>query len=99
MEIKNNKTNITLNLKSTEMREKVTFTEKSFKEFVNNFKAECYKIWDTFEPKPVSSFGNDYWEYYDRKFDNNGYLDLGKFNITIETVSYTHLTLPTKRIV
>lgn len=87
MEISNNKTNITLNLKSKEMEEKVSFTEQSFKKFVKKFKLECYKIWDTFEPKPVSSFGNDYWEYYDRKYDNNGYLSLRKFGVTIERPS------------
>lgn len=32
--------------------------------------------WKNIIPKEADSWGSDYWEYYDTKYDNNGYLDI-----------------------
>lgn len=37
-------------------------------------KEQAVKVWKTFTPKEADSFGSDYWEFYDRNTDNNGYL-------------------------
>lgn len=39
-------------------------------------KEQAVKVWKTFTPKEADSFGSDYWEFYDRNTDNNGYLEI-----------------------
>lgn len=39
-------------------------------------KEQAVKVWKTFTPKAANSFGADYWEFYDRNTDNNGYLEI-----------------------
>lgn len=89
IEIKKLKTNIELHVNSEKMREQIEFTKEEFKNFVDELKGKAITIWkDKFELKEISSMGNDYWEYYDRKYDNNGYLSVGKrtngYMVTIE---------------
>lgn len=89
IEIKQLKTNIELDVNSEKMREQIEFTKEEFKSFVDELKNKATVIWkDKFELKEVTSMGNDYWEYYDRKYDNNGYLEVGKradsYMVTIE---------------
>ncbi|WP_323709463.1 hypothetical protein [Mammaliicoccus sciuri] len=89
IEIKQLKTNIELHVNSEKMREQIKFTKEEFKSFVDELKDMATAIWkDKFELKEVTSMGNDYWEYYDRKYDNNGYLSVGKttngYVVTVE---------------
>lgn len=89
IEIKKLKTNIELHVNSEKMREQIEFTKEEFKNFVDELKGKAITIWkDKFKLKEISSMGNDYWEYYDRKYDNNGYLSVGKrtngYMVTIE---------------
>lgn len=89
IEIKKLKTNIELHVNSEKMREQIEFTKEEFKNFVDELKGKAITVWkDKFELKEISSMGNDYWEYYDRKYDNNGYLSVGKrtngYMVTIE---------------
>lgn len=39
-------------------------------------KEQAGKVWKAFTPKEADSFGSDYWEFYDKATDNNGYLDI-----------------------
>lgn len=39
-------------------------------------KEQAVKVWKTFTPKEADSLGSDYWEFYDKATDNNGYLDI-----------------------
>lgn len=39
-------------------------------------KEQAVKVWKTFTPKAADSFGADYWEFYDRNTDSNGYLEI-----------------------
>lgn len=39
-------------------------------------KEQAVKVWKTFTPKEADSFGSDYWEFYDKNTDNNGYLEI-----------------------
>lgn len=89
IEINKLKTNLELHVESEKTREEIEFTKEEFKNFIEELKGKAIAIWkDKFELKEISSMGNDYWEYYDRKYDNNGYLKVGKrsngYLITIE---------------
>ena len=52
------------------------FNEEDFKELFEYLKDISNKSWQNIVPKEANSFGSDYFEYYDRKLDNNGYLDI-----------------------
>lgn len=39
-------------------------------------KEQAVKVWKAFTPKAANSFGSDYWEFYDRNTDSNGYLEI-----------------------
>ncbi|HJF47563.1 MAG TPA: hypothetical protein K8V48_06280 [Limosilactobacillus oris] len=41
-------------------------------------KEQATKVWKSFRPKEANSFGADYWEFYDKNTDNNGYLEVSK---------------------
>lgn len=47
-------------------------------------KEQVVKVWKTFTPKAADSFGADYWEFYDRNTDNNGYLEIRYLDIRNE---------------
>lgn len=74
-------------------RSNIVFSvEKQFKGFDIEFKFEqevfneikkelwmlSNKVWKNINVKEATSFGSDYFEYYDRQFDNNGTLVLLK---------------------
>ena len=84
-----NKTNIILKTNDKNIRNnyvlKLYFDENIFKELINNLKITSGQIWNNFNPKVADSIGSDYSEYYDRKYDNNGYLNIYRdFSIRIE---------------
>ena len=39
-------------------------------------------------PKEATSDRNDYWQYYDRELDNNGYLSIKNGEMTFELPAY-----------
>ena len=51
-----------------------TITVNITEDFVSSFKALAFSIWKDLKPKEATSEGSDYWEYYDRELDNNGYI-------------------------
>lgn len=54
------------------------FSEYDFKEIIKYLENISKEIWTDFKPKEADSPSSDYEEYYDRKYDNNGYLDILK---------------------
>lgn len=52
------------------------FTSETFKELLEHIETVSNKSWSNIIPKEANSMGADYWEYYDREFDNNGYLSI-----------------------
>lgn len=52
------------------------FSEAEFRRLVKYLEIEAKKIWVNFEPKEANSWASDYDEYYDREYDNNGYLSI-----------------------
>ena len=57
-------------------------------DFVSRFKALALSVWKDLNPKEVSSYGNDYWEYYDRELDNDGRLSIKNGKMTFELPAY-----------
>lgn len=47
-------------------------------EILHYLKEQATKVWKSFRPKEANSFGADYWEFYDKNTDNNGYLEVSK---------------------
>jgi len=62
-------------------------TQEDFIKFRDYMKEVATKVWPTHTPKLATSDGADYWEYYDRELDNNGYLSLYKDKLCIERPS------------
>lgn len=60
------------------------FTEETFKEFVTYIESIANEIWSSFIPKDATSEASDYWEYYDKEFDNNGYLRISEECLEVE---------------
>ena len=80
--VEHNKTNIIFktdvkNIKN-EYYLKLYFTESVFKEIVDYLENIANEIWKGFNLKVADSVSSDYVEYYDRKYDNNGYLSILK---------------------
>lgn len=80
--VEHNRTNIIFktdakNIKN-EYNLKLYFAESVFKEVVQYLENIAREIWKDFSPKVTDSASSDYAEYYDRKYDNNGYLSILK---------------------
>ena len=50
------------------------FSPKVFAELVEYLQAVATVAWENFVPKEADSLASDYFEYYDKEFDNNGYI-------------------------
>lgn len=55
---------------------KFTFTPEVFNDIIKTLSTDASHIWNNFTPRIAESLGADYYEYYDRKLDNNGYLSI-----------------------
>ncbi|QDP99437.1 hypothetical protein FOH38_02075 [Lysinibacillus fusiformis] len=60
------------------------FTEHEFKEFTSYIEEIANESWNNVTPKVADSMGTDYSEYYDKEFDNNGYLSIIENGLRIE---------------
>ncbi|MFL2028121.1 hypothetical protein [Loigolactobacillus zhaoyuanensis] len=49
-----------------------------FNVFYHSLLELCMLTWKNFTPKEENSFGSDYSETYEKKFDNNYYFDVGE---------------------
>ena len=68
------------------------FTETELAEFSDYLHQAANEAWKGITPKEAQSMGADYDEYYDRRYDNNGYLTLTDEGIHIEA---PHLSIDT----
>ncbi|CAM3000813.1 hypothetical protein HAHI6034_11005 [Hathewaya histolytica] len=60
------------------------FNSDTFKYLFEYLEEVSNKSWSNINPKEADSLGADYEEYYDRQFDNNGYLSIRKNQLQIE---------------
>lgn len=88
-----NKTNIQLEVEDSQGNElpdyknhKLDFNTETFKEIHHVLEEDANKIWKSLVLKEADSVGNDYYEYYDRGLDNNGYLGISRNQLTISRV-------------
>ncbi|PAD46690.1 hypothetical protein [Shouchella clausii] len=58
-----------------------------FREFI---KEAAEHAWGNLKPKEASSLGADYYEYYDKELDNNGYLSIKGKEIHFERPQKDH---------
>ena len=65
-----------------------TITVDITEDFVSSFKSLACSIWKDLNPKEVTSYGKDYWEYYDRELDNNGYLTIKNGEMEFDLPAY-----------
>ena len=56
-------------------------------EILYYLKEQATKVWKSFRPKEANSFGADYWEFYDKNTDNNGYLEVSKEALVFQSPS------------
>ncbi|MFD1884023.1 hypothetical protein [Paenibacillus wenxiniae] len=57
---------------------RVQFSADGFTELLQCIEQAARYVWSNIEPKEANSVASDYDEYYDKEFDNNGYLSIGK---------------------
>lgn len=67
-----------------EMKRTYTFSQEGFEEFSNYMEQIAQESWKNFTPKIADSLGADYEEYYDKEFDTEGSLHVGKHQLQIE---------------
>jgi hypothetical protein len=60
------------------------FTPDDFDELLKYIETISNNSWVNLNPKEADSLGADYYEYYDRELDNNGYLTIKKNVLLIE---------------
>lgn len=68
----------------SELRRAFTFDDATFHELFAHLETAARAAWKDFTPKEADSFGADYAEYYDKPFDNNGYIRLRPNVLDIE---------------
>lgn len=56
-------------------------------EILHYLKEQATKVWKSFRPKEADSFGADYWEFYDKNTNNNGYLEVSKEALVFQSPS------------
>lgn len=56
-------------------------------EILHYLKEQATKVWKSFRPKEADSFGADYWGFYDKNTDNNGYLEVSKEALVFQSPS------------
>ncbi|MBO0961997.1 hypothetical protein J1P26_20025 [Neobacillus sp. MM2021_6] len=59
------------------------FNSTEFEEFTMCIQQMAKVSWKNIVPKEEQSEASDYWEYYDKELDNNGYLTLGTGHLSI----------------
>jgi len=60
-----------------------TFSPEEFKVFKSYLNEVAQESWSNITPKEANSLGSDYYEYYDRRYDDNGTLKLSENKISI----------------
>ena len=60
------------------------FSKDIFKQITKYLESISKDIWKDFYPKEADSISSDYEEYYDKKYDNNGCLEILKDGLKIE---------------
>ena len=71
-------------IQPSESSRKYIFSQGEFKEFLVYMEQIANEAWKNFLPKEADSMGADYADYYDREFENEGSLWIGKYFISLD---------------
>lgn len=88
--VKNRKSAVIFEMEQTQAKEKekykfsLEFTSEAFDELLRHIETISNMSWVNLNPQKADSLGADYYEYYDRELDNNGYLSIRKNLLLIE---------------
>lgn len=63
------------------------FSNEVLKDIYDTLNEMGILIWKEITPKEATSEGSDYFEYYDKELDNNGYLEIFSNSLIIERPS------------
>lgn len=63
------------------------FEPMIFIKLYNYIETISYESWTNVKPKEAYSLGSDYYEYYDKELDNNGYLRIKENSLNLERPS------------
>ncbi len=63
------------------------FTPECFDELLKHIETIANKSWGNLTPKEADSMGADYYEYYDKELDNNGYITIRQNTLLVERPS------------
>lgn len=63
------------------------FTSEDFNELLKYIETIANESWTNVKPKEADSIGSDYYEYYDKELDDNGYLTIEQNILLIERPS------------
>ncbi|WP_078598652.1 hypothetical protein [Evansella clarkii] len=77
----------------TQSRFAYPFTPKELETFTDYLHQAANEAWKDITPKEAFSMGSDYDEYYDRRYDNNGYLSITESGLSIEAPHLSKDTL------
>jgi hypothetical protein len=69
------------------------FSPDDFIEFITYIESIANDSWTNLIPKEADSLGSDYYEYYDKELDNNGYLSIRENGLLIERPSLESIRL------
>lgn len=58
----------------SELRRAYRFDETTWRDLLDHLDDAARRAWSTVSPREADSCSSDYGEYYDKPFDNNGYL-------------------------
>lgn len=68
----------------TELKREYKFSSETLKGFISYMEEIGSSSWSSLNPREADSVGSDYFEYYDREFDNNGYLGFKSNALTVD---------------
>lgn len=79
--VRTNRSNIQIHTKEKELLDYHFYLDSD--EILHYLKDQATKVWKSFAPKEADSFGADYWEFYDKATDNNGYLRISNDGVIV----------------
>ena len=83
--VRTNRSNIQIHTEEKQILDYIFYLDSV--EILHYLKEQATKVWKSFRPKEANSFGADYWEFYDKNTDNNGYLEVSKEALVFQSPS------------
>lgn len=83
--VRTNRSNIQIHIEEKQILDYRFYLDTT--DLLTYLKEQATKVWKSFRPKEANSFGADYWEFYDKNTDNNGYLEVSKEALMFQSPS------------